>query len=51
MAATYEVFSEVDRDPGGARNWLMQFGLVCSLTWQGVGDTGVSGLYIILPLD
>ena len=43
MAATSQVCSEVDYHPGGAGSWLMQCGLACSLTWQGVGDTGDSG--------
>ena len=51
MAATSEVCSEVDCDPGGARNWLMKSGIACSSIWQGVGATGDTGLYIILSLD
>ena len=43
MATTYQVCYGVDCHPGGAGRWLMHFGLTCSSTWQGGGDTGGSG--------
>ena len=43
IAATSQVCSGVDCDPGGSGIWLMQFGTACSLTCKGDGYTVYSG--------
>ena len=42
MAVTSQVYSKVDWHPGSSGSSLVQFGLACSLTWQGGGATGDS---------